>query len=62
MRVQSLGENGVKLNSLDNKGHTPMDYACYFGKEDCVSALLGDENFEHANPASSSFGPLHCAA
>lgn len=60
--LQSLGENEVALNALDNEGHTPMDYACYFGMEDCVATLLSDEDFEHANAESNPFGPLHCAA
>lgn len=60
--LQSLGENEQELNVLDAIGHTPMDYACYFGKEDCVSTLLSDEEFEPFNEKSNLFGPLHCAA
>eukprot|EP00041_Stephanoeca_diplocostata_P030464 m.922737 g.922737 ORF g.922737 m.922737 type:complete len:330 (+) comp23762_c0_seq1:2042-3031(+) len=49
------------VNMLDHKGHTPLDYACYFGQEVCVSVLL-DEGVTYANPESSVFGALHCAA
>lgn len=49
------------MSSLDNSQHTPMDYACYYGQEACVSVLL-DDDVTYKNPKSSCFGPLHCAA
>jgi len=49
------------VNQLDVYGHTPMHYACYHGRDNCVSVLVDDEVVMY-NEFESPFGAFHCAA
>ncbi|CAB4034970.1 serine threonine- phosphatase 6 regulatory ankyrin repeat subunit A isoform X2, partial [Paramuricea clavata] len=46
-------------NILDDRGYTPLHWACYNGHDSCVDVLMEDENCQtfQGNP----FSPLHCA-
>jgi ankyrin repeat protein len=52
---------GSAANEPDCAGHTPLHYACYHGRDGCVT-LLTDEEVQWQSPVESPFGPLHCAA
>jgi palmitoyltransferase len=52
-----------KLSELDNKGSTPLHWACYSGMESSSSALISWGEVSQIDKQETSFGmtPLHLA-
>ncbi|XP_077446938.1 serine/threonine-protein phosphatase 6 regulatory ankyrin repeat subunit A isoform X1 [Stigmatopora argus] len=57
--LQSPGAVHSLPELADNKGYTPLHWACYSGCDACVELLLEEEVLRKIK--GNTFGPLHCA-
>ncbi|XP_037120503.1 serine/threonine-protein phosphatase 6 regulatory ankyrin repeat subunit A isoform X3 [Syngnathus acus] len=57
--LQAPGTSNALLQQTDNKGYTPLHWACYSGCDACVELLLEQEAFRKIK--GNTFSPLHCA-
>lgn len=56
--VAILLEKGVKMDSIDKSGHTPLFFACQKGRKDIVDMLLkagANKDYEDPNGRTPLF-------